>query len=62
MLLAIAFAKSSLGDFNVEIDLEMAYDAQIQSTKMNRVLGCGENLDNCSTLGIRPYITNRLCS
>ena len=52
MLIAIAFAKSSLGDFNVEIDLEMAYDAQTPPPRMNRVLGCGENLDNCSTLGI----------
>ena len=51
MLIAIAFAKSSLGDFNVENDLEMAYDAQIQFSRMNRVLGCGENLDNCTTPG-----------
>ena len=52
MLCTIEFAKSPIGDFNVEIDLEMAYDAQIQFTRMNRVLGCGENLDNCTTLGI----------
>ena len=61
MLCTIAFAKRSIGDFNVQIDLEVAYITRRQSTRLNVGKGCGEQLDNGSTLGIGPNIANKLC-